>query len=50
MQDEMRSMSTNGVWDLEKEFLKVSRQLDVNVSTKLNMTPKGMWKDLKRDL
>jgi hypothetical protein len=41
MQDEMRSMSINKVWDLEK-ILKEPRQLAINGCTKLNMTPKGM--------
>ena len=49
MQDEMRSMSTNDVWDLEK-IPKGAKTVAVSGSTRLNMTPKGMWKDLKHDL
>ena len=44
MQDEIRSMSTNEVWDLEK-ILKGAKTVGCK-----NMTLKGMWKDLKRDL
>ena len=47
MEDEMRSMSTN---EVQKNFLKQPRQQVANRSIKLNMTPKELWKDLKRDL
>ena len=49
MEDEMKSMKTNGVWDLET-IPKEPRQQAVNGSTKPNMTPKRIQKDSKRDL
>ena len=49
MEDEIRSMSTM-MFGTQKKFLKESKQQAVNGSTKPKMTPKGMWKDLKRDL
>ena len=41
MGDEMKSMKTNGVWDLET-ITKGAKTVVVNGSTKLNMTPKGI--------
>ena len=40
MQDEMRSMSSNGVWDLQS--IPKGAKTAINGSTKLNMTPKGI--------
>ena len=41
MKDEMRSMSTNDVWDLE-EIPKGVKIVGCNWSTKQNVTPKGI--------
>ena len=41
MQDEMRSMNTNGVWDFET-IPKGDETVGCKWSTKLNMTLKGM--------
>jgi hypothetical protein len=48
MEDEMRSMSTNRVWDLEK-FLKKPKQYAANGSIRQNVTPKEILKDLRHD-
>jgi hypothetical protein len=49
MEDEMRYMSTNKIWDLEK-IPKGAKQWAANGSTRRNVTPKGILKDLKNDL
>ena len=49
MEDEMKSMSANKIWDLE-EIPKGAKQQAANRSTRRNVTPKGTQKDLKRDL
>jgi hypothetical protein len=49
MQDEMRSMSTNGVWDLEN-IPKGPKTIGCKWVYKTKYDSKGMWKDLKRDL
>jgi hypothetical protein len=41
MEDEMKSMSSNDVWDIE-EISKGSKTVAVNGSTKLSMTLMGM--------
>ena len=41
MEDEMKSMKTNGVWDLET-IPKGAKTEAVNGSIKPNMTPKGI--------
>jgi hypothetical protein len=46
MEDEMRSMSANQVWKLEKK-LKETKQYDINGSIKLSVTPKGISIDLR---
>jgi hypothetical protein len=48
MKDEMRSMSTNRVWDLE-EIHKEAKIVGANGSTRQNMTPMGILKDLRHD-
>ena len=48
MKDELKSMSSNGVWDLE-EIPKGAKTVAVNGSTRLNVTPEGTLKDLKHD-
>ena len=49
LQDEMRSMSTNDVWDIE-EITKGAKQQAVNGSTKQTVTPKRMYKNIKHNL
>ena len=41
MEDVMKSMNSNGVWDLE-DIPKGGKQYAVNGFTRLNLTPKGM--------
>ena len=48
MEDEMKSMNTNNVWDLE-EIPNRAKTVGCNGSIRQNVTPKGVWKDIKHD-
>jgi hypothetical protein len=48
MEDEMRSISTNRVWDLE-EISKGAKTVGCNGFTRQNVTPKRILKDLRHD-
>jgi hypothetical protein len=49
MEDEMKSMSTNRVWDLE-EIPNGAKIVSCKWVYKTNVTPKGILKDLRHDL
>jgi hypothetical protein len=49
IEDEIKSMSTNKVWNLEPIF-KEANTVGCNGSTRQNVTPKEILKGLKRDL
>ena len=49
MEDEMKSMNANKVWDLEI-ISKGAKIVGCNRSTKQNLTLKGIQRDIKRDL
>jgi hypothetical protein len=48
-EDEMKLINTNDVWDL-KEIHNGAKTVGCNESTRQNVTPNRICKDVKRDL